>query len=179
MISKIEKEFTFQTAIHFQNKFMINLYEMNLIMSINTVDPEDQNTAIERLSYFIGSALEDSIFVEDKEKEVIETYAKAGIKVITVPEEPYDQIIGLILLNKFNSIMENRIVVTDMILGSKLSNLIKFHLNDETASLEFSGKHWWNESSTNTENKKSKKDKIVKLFDKKNDWEELELTWKK
>jgi hypothetical protein len=102
------------------------------------------------------------------------------MKVCTIPEEPYDQIIGLILMNKCNAIMENKIVMTDIVFGSKLSNLIKFELAAETAQAEFNGNHWWNLPTLCTETKKTKKDKIVNLHDhKSDDWAELELTWSK
>jgi len=178
MSSKIQKEFTFMTAVHFNGKYMVNLYEMNAIMNINTLDSNDQNIAVERITHFIGSVIEDCIFVCDKEKEAIDKYTKAGIKVCTIPEEPYDQIVGLIIMNKCNAIMEDRIIMTDIVFGSKLSNLIKFELSNETAEAEFDGKHWWNIPSMCTQLSKNKKEKIVNLFDHKfEDWAELELTW--
>lgn len=177
MSTIIKKDFTFLAAIHFENKFLTNLYEISATMKIETFDAKQQNIAIERMIYFF-QVLEDCIFIQDSEKEAIEKYTEAGIRVCIVPEEPYDQILGLILLNKCNAIMENRIIVTNFIIGSKLSNLIKFDITDEMASNEFTGKHWWNDSSLNLSNKSKKKDKIVKLSDYKDDWAEVDLTWK-
>jgi len=175
MSTKIIKNFNFQSAIHFQEKFMINLYEMTARMFVETDDVEEQNTAIERMIYFIEGKLENSIFIHDADSAAVEKYSKAGMNVCTLPEEPYDQIIGLCLINKCNAIMEGRIIVEEIEIGSKLSNLIKFTITDEAAALEYPGKHWWNESNLNMQSKK-KKDKIVSLFG--NTWAELELTWK-
>lgn len=178
MTARIHKEFTFLSAIHFENKFMVNLYEMSAFMTINTVDAREQNVAVERISHFIENVLEKCIFVCDREKDAIEKYTKAGMTVCTIPEDPYDQIVGLVLMNKCNAIMEGRVELNDVIFGSKLSNLIKFELNTEMAEDEFAGKHWWNDPTLCLENKKNKKDKIVKLFEEKNDWADLDLTWK-
>lgn len=176
--SKIHKNFTFQAAIHFNNRFLINLYEIDTVMEIFTEDAREQNIAVERITHFLGSVVEDCLFASINEKESIIKYTNAGIKVCTVPEDPYDQIIGLILLNKCNAIMEGKIVMTDMIIGSKLSNLIKFELNHEVAKAEFDGKHWYNDSTLCMMDKFSKKDKIVNLFDHKYEtWEDLDLTW--
>lgn len=168
------------SAVHFNGKYMVNFYEMNAIMEITSLDADDQNIAVERISYFIGHCLEDCIFISDKEKDAIDKYSKAGMKICTLPEEPYDQIVGLVLMNKCNAIMEGRIVMTDIVFGSKLSNLIKFELEHEVAEAEFSGKQWYNQSTMCTQTtKRTKKDKIVNLFDHKaDDWAELELTWK-
>lgn len=175
--ARIQRDFTFQTAIHFEDKFIINLYEMTAQMEVLTDDAEEQNTAIERMLYFLSSQIENSVFVCDDEIDAIEKYRNAGIQTCVIPDEPYDQIVGMILINKCNAIMENRIVVEEIVFGSKLSNLIKFNIEADLAAVEFAGKHWYNNSNLATMDK-SKKDKIVPLFDKGNDWAELELTWK-
>lgn len=178
MSIRIQKDFTFLSSLHFESKFMVNLYEMNAGMIIETFSQEEQHIALERMNYFLTNVLEGCIFVQDKEQEAIEKYSNAGLQICTVPEEPYDQILGLILVNKCNAIMENKVHLSDIIFGSKLSNLIKFDISSEMAINEYPGKHWWNNSSCVTHTKK-KKDKIVKLFDTNNDWEELGLSWPK
>lgn len=176
--SKIQKNFTFQSAIHFEDRFMVNLYEMDAKFEIYTEDTREQNIAIERVTHFLGSVIEDCLFISIEQKDAINKYHAAGIKVCTIPEDPYDQIIGLILLNKCNAIMEGKIVMTEILIGSKLSNLIKFELYHEVATAEFDGKHWYNDGSLVMADKFNKKDKIVNLFDHKCDsWEDLGLTW--
>jgi len=178
MTSRILKDFTFLSAIHFEGKFMVNLYEMSTHMEINTLDAREQNVAVERVSHFLSNVLETCIFVCENEKEAISKYREAGMYVCVIPEEPYDQIIGLILLNKCNAIMEDRVIMTDIVFGSKLSNLIKFELTNDMAAEEFQGKYWYNDPSCCISMKTGKKDKIVKLFDHKDDWVDLNLTWK-
>lgn len=173
---QIEKDFTFLAAIHFTKKFMLNLYELNAKMEVLTENVREQNIAIERMNYFLGTYIEDAIFIQDIEKEAIQNYNTAGIKTCVVPEEPYDQIIGMILINKCNAIMEDRIVINDITFGSKLSALIKFNINGEVAKLEYPETSWYNKSTLSVVDK-GKKDKIVNLFDK-NTWAELGLTWK-
>jgi hypothetical protein len=177
--SRIQKSFTFQTAIHFNGKFMVNLYEMDAIMEIYTEDAREQNIAVERITHFLGSSVEDCLFISIAEKDAINKYSAAGIKVCVIPEEPYDQIIGLVLMNKCNAIMEEKIVMSEILIGSKLSNLIKFELTHEMGKVEYPGKHWYNDPTLRMTDKFTKKDKIVNLVDYKcEDWEELDLTWK-
>lgn len=176
MNTRVSKDYTFLSSIHFDNRFMVNLYEMNISMVIQTFDMLEQNIAIERVNYFISTILEESIFINNKEVEFIEKYNNAGLRCCLIPEDPFDQIIGLILMNKCNAIMEDRIHITDMIFGSKLSNLIKFELTSEMAINEYPGKYWWNDNTMSTASKPKKKDKIINLFDNKdNDWANLEL----
>jgi len=173
---QIQKDFTFMTAIHFESKYMVNLYELSAKMEVCTEDVREQNIAIERMNYFLTGQIEDVIFVQDTEKEAIQNYTNAGIKVCVIPEEPYDQIIGMLLINKCNAIMEGRIIITEITFGSKLSNLIKFNIQGDIAKLEYPEDSWYNKNTLALADK-NKKDKIVTLFDK-NNWAELELTWK-
>lgn len=176
MNAEIEKDFTFLTSIHFENKFLVNLYEMKAYMQILTENPIEQNIAIERLNYFLGDYIDSAVLVKETEEDAISKYRAAGLKICTTPEEPFDQIVGMILINKCNAIMEGRILMSDITFGSKLSNLIKFNIDHETAAVEFAGKHWYNKHTLSLHNK-TKKDKIVNLFEQ-NDWKDVGLTWK-
>ena len=174
--AEIEKDFTFLTSIHFEDKFFVNLYEMKAYMQILTENAIEQNIAIERLNYFLGEYIDSAVLVKESEEDAINKYRAAGLKICTTPEEPFDQIVGMILINKCNAIMEGRIVMSDITFGSKLSNLIKFNIDHETAAAEFAGKYWYNKPTLSLHNK-TKKDKIVNLFEQ-NDWKDVGLTWK-
>lgn len=172
---RIEKSFVFQAAIHFEGTFMVNTYDMNLLMTVLTEDQWEQKIAIERINFYILENLEHNIFVHNKDKKAIDKYRKAGLKVIELPEEPFDQIIGIVLMLKFDAIMEGRVAVDEIVFGSKLTSNIKFHTLFEEAEATYAGNNWWNNNScviTTT-----KKDKVVKLFDT-NDWKDVGLTWK-
>ena len=176
-MSLVEKDFVFESAIHFEEKFMINFYELTLYMEVITDNMYEQNIAIERVNHFLNNVIDSAIFVNQNDKKSIQKYEQADLRVVTIPEDPFDQIIGLILILKLNAIMENKVVINEIRFQSKLTAGIKFHtLAEETE--EFRGKHWWTDTSPNfKEISKSKKDKVVKLFE--NDtWAELGLSWK-
>jgi hypothetical protein len=173
MTAKIEKEFEFLSAIHFEGNFLINNYSLTLFMTVETERQYEQLIAIERANYFLNSYVDSAIFVQDTEKKAIEKYEKAGMNVLVIPEEPYDQIIGLVLLSKINAIMEDRLIITGITFTSKLASEIKFHTPIEEIE-EFAGNYWWNDPTLRTKNI-DKKDKVVKLHD--NNWAELGLTW--
>ena len=148
-------------------------------MEVETESIREQNVAMERIKYFLNECLENSIFVQDSEHKVIEKYNTCGFKVCTVPEEPYDQIITLLLLVKLNSITEGRLVITDMTLGSRISDDVKFICDIESPLGPLEEQGWWSDNGTSISNpikKSAKKDKIVKLF--KTDWAEYNLIWK-
>jgi len=147
-------------------------------MVVETEQVREQNIAMERLHYFINEVLDNSIFFDLNDKK-IEAFKNLNLKICSLPEEPFDQIIGIILLMKFNSILENKLVVTDLFIESKLGDYVKFHIVQEIAESFFTGNNWWNNASANISNNEKnsgKKTKIVKLFD--DDWLGLGLSWK-
>lgn len=176
MIARIEKEFMFDCAVHFENNFLINNFYANLYMSVYTDDGYEQNVAIERVNYFLSNVVEHSLFIDQKDKDAIAKYEKAGINVLTLPEEPYDQIIACILMLKLNSIMEGKLHISEIVFGSKLTTGIKFSIFDDEAGQFAETDDWWNDITTSTKHKKQKKkEKVVKLFD--DEWKELGLVW--
>lgn len=175
MSSRIVKDIAFISAVHFENQFMINLYECDLAMLVHTDDHREQRIAIERLSHFVTNHLQNSLIISSEEKEMIVKYENAGLRLCVVPEEPYDQILGLILMNKFNAIMEGRIEIIDMTFGSKLSDYIKFDISKEEAESMYPNKAWYNDNTVAIKDTK-KKEKVVKLFAP-NEWEDNNLSW--
>ena len=181
MTTRIEREFSFQAGVYFQEEFLMNLYTLNLYMEVETESIREQNVAMERIKYFLNECVENSIFVQDTEQKIIEKYNSCGFKVCTVPEEPYDQIITLLLLTKLNSITEGRLVITDITLGSRMSDDVKFTCDIESPLGPLETHGWWMDNSTSiSDTKKSvKKDKIVKLIKvPSTDWAEFNLVWK-
>lgn len=176
MTTEIQKEFTYNAGVYFNNTLVINNFVINLHMDVETDNVREQNVAMERLGYFIDEVLDSTFFVERTQTEVIEKYINAGLKVALLPEEPYDQIFGMILLLKLNAIMEKRLIINDLTIFSKLSDGVKFNVSLEMAEAIFSGNHWWNNMSCNVVHQEEKSKKIVQLFS--DEWTKIGLSWK-
>lgn len=179
MNTRIEKDLFFQCGIHFKNEFHINTYDMALSILIETESAYDQNIALERLTYYVTNVLQSSIFIDAFLTEQINLYKSANIRVCELPEEPYDQIIGMIMLQKLNAIMEGRMKITDMVFGSSLSEGVRYSIVSEIAESTFTGKHWWNRTNiclSDNDKKCPKNDNVVKLFSD-TKWSDIDLQW--
>lgn len=181
MTTKIKRAFEFQAGVHFDGKLIMNRYQVMTTMLVNTDSIREQNVAMDRLKYLFGEMLMNVVFVHSEEKKVIEKYEAANIKVCVLPEEPYDQIITLVLLVKMNAIAESRLSITEITLRSDLSDGVMFVYEDSILDVEhpFHTSGWWSDNTTNVTNtiKSNKKEKIVKLV-KTCDWHSLNLEWK-
>jgi hypothetical protein len=178
--TKVERDFAFQAGVYFEGEFLMTIYELSLKMEVDTASIKEQNIAMDRIHYFLHECLGNSIFVQDTENKAIEKYMQADIKVCTLPDEPYDQIITILLLLKLNAITENKLHITDISLMSGLSDDVKFVYDIETvANHPFGNKGWWTDSSAAITDitKSNKKDKIVRLVKQHSDWDSVGLEW--
>ena len=179
MSSRVTRNFQFQSAVYFSGDFFVNSYDIDIQFTVETESIREQNIALERIKYFIHRCLEHSIFIYEQEHSVIEKYLDADLKICTLPEEPYDQIIGIMLLNKLNAITEGRLVATEVITSSRMSDGVKcVHEIDESVG-PFKFPNWWNENNTKIAQyfPKGKNKKVVKLVKFTPEWDELGLTW--
>jgi len=177
--TRIEKDAYFQVAIHFRGNFYVNTYEATMSMLIETGTTREMTIALERMNHFLSFVLQHSVLINSEDTVSIQNYKKAGLKICELPEEPLDQVVGMILMQKLNAIMEDRLIITDITIGSTLSEGVRYNLVSEVAENILNGDYWWNKSclSISNEGCEDNQDNIVKLFDD-NEWAEIGLTWK-
>jgi hypothetical protein len=174
---RISKSFTVATGLHLEGKFLVNVYDFDISMLVYTDNMYEQNVAIERMNYFIEHCLEDTVIVNSECVDAIKKYQEAGIKICMTPEEPYDQIVAMVVLQKLNAIMEGRIRVTDIDFGSAITSGVRFQLVSEMAEAMVSVKGWWTKTDMSIMDVIRTKDNIVKLCDPKA-WDNIGLSWK-
>lgn len=182
MQHRIKQHFAFQAAVYVEETFLMNIYEITLKMHVVTGDSKEQNIAMSRINYMIEDCFQNCVFVHQTETAVIEKYIAANLKVSTTPDEPYDQLLAILLLTKLNIITEGRLLITDITLSSGLSDGIEFLYSPalEHTPLTTGISNWWNELNTKIVDfpkRETKKEKIVKLVKKTNDWAHLNLEW--
>lgn len=176
--TRIEKDFYFQAGLKFNGRFYVNAYDINLSMLIETESMHEQNVAMDRISYFIKEIMQDCVMVDFSDTDSVSKYTDAGMRVCELPDEPWDQIVAMVLILKLNTILEGRLKITDMVFGSTMSEGVRYNIVYEVAENAFSGLHWWNKADTSIKcNTRDKTEKVIKLF---NDceWQELGLSWK-
>ena len=180
MTARISKSFVFQAGVYFNDTFVMNVYDIDMSFNIQTENIREQNVALERVKFFIKENLESAIFIDEENKAAISSFAEAGIKICELPEEPYDQIIGIMLLCKLNAIMEDRMELSDISVTSWMSDgVVCSHSIDESMG-PFVNSGWWNENTPRAYISKSsisKSKKLVKLVKSLYSWDELYLGW--
>ena len=143
---RLKYSMDWRAGIWFEDQLQMNNYSATLSLITRTANQEYQIVAISRLKWFVYRILESTVFVNYRNQDQIRALSQAGIRVTTLPDEPIDQIIGLMLYSKFNAIMEQHIQVTEIDIVSDLGDNVHYlHSDQETTFFDF-GTGWWTES---------------------------------
>lgn len=174
---RLQYNIEFPGAIHIDDALQLNHYEINLNLETQSTDRSAINIAMDRLKCFINLELSSAVFVNQKETDLCEILQMVGANVVTLPDEPVDQIVGLMLFCKLNAIMEGVMAVTALDICSGLGDNVWYEHCEEDAIGPFSAPGWWHGPGTNHNNLTVNEitDKVLKVVP--NPWAEYGLLW--
>jgi hypothetical protein len=177
---RLQCDLEFLAGIYYDDQLQMNQYDICLSLVTKTRDPVSTNIAMDRLKAFIYGELESTVFINQDQRERAELMQVMGINITTLPEEPVDQIIGMMLYYKLNAIMEDRMTVTQLDISSKIGDSIWYQHDEEDVAGPFAAEGWWHANTvqhntvevdpdeTNTAN-------VVKVVP--SGWTEYGLVW--
>jgi len=143
---RLNVDLNFTAGVWYDNQFYMNQYLVNCNLITNTLEAEDVTIAVDRLRWFSANVLQNSIFIQNKETEKQQQYWGAQMNLIILPEQPTDQIIGMMLYSKLNAIAEKKVIVADIQVTSMLSDGMRYIFDDTDDYGVFTEDGWWNES---------------------------------
>lgn len=166
-----------RAGIWFENRLQMNNYSIKLDLLTNSSDQDYHIVALERLKHFVYYELDSTVFVKQDQTTAIQNLLTAGINVTTTPEDPIDQIIGLVLFSKLNAIMEDHIIVKALDIASDLGDRIHYLHSDQEKTFVNFGTGWWDDATPwHGSNKKPRNKNIVKI-QRTPTWEDFDLDW--
>lgn len=173
---RLHYETGFLAGVYFDDRLQLNSYQVGLHLVTRSVDPADSNVALERVKTFVNG-LNSTVFINSCWLLHEEMMSEMGIDITTLPEEPVDQIVGMMLYYKLNAIMEGRMEITQLELSSVLGDDICYLHDDEDPAGPFAQDGWWNDSSARRRGKTAtdSETNVVKITHK--NWREFGLDW--
>lgn len=175
----VKRQFSFQALIYFNENILINSYQLNLELSINTECIHEQTVALERLKYFVHDTVQNSLFINESSIDAIMKASSFGLKLCILPEEPYDQILSLMFFKKLNAILENKVIVNTVELSSFLGDDVKFICDNHDNLGPFDEQGWWCDSDAKLSYPvfTNKKEKVIRIIKYPTDWGNVNLSW--
>lgn len=168
----------FIAGVWWDGRLVMSTYTATFKMITATDSPVDTNTALDRLKYMVEEYLVDAVFIKDTDTEQIKRLQAAGIKTIAMPEEPVDQIIGMMLYSKINAVMDGRILLRSVMLSSTAGDdvIYEHDLSESTAPFDEPG--WWMQPTPTCEPEtKHSVESNLFVLSSANQWRDLGLEW--
>jgi hypothetical protein len=174
---RLEYTMPFTAGVYWEGQMLMNRYLVGLYMITNSSDAAVQNIAYERLKYFVYNEMNSTVFVHSEHQDQCRALIAAGLKITTLPAEPVDQLIGIMLYSKLNAVMEDHIVISEVEISSDLGeNMVYLHSADESLG-PYEGPGWWHEADLiHCDLGLFDSDKIVAMHQA-GAWRELDLAW--
>lgn len=166
-------------GVWWDDHLIMSNYTVTFKLLTVTPDVRDSNIALDRLRYLFEEVLTDAVFINQTETDQIKKLKAAGIEVIAMPEEPVDQIVGMMLYSKVNAIMEGRMIVRSVLISSNVGDEVIYEHDQSEALAPFDQSGWWADSTptcTAADTGKKNKDKVFVIANTK-PWRELGLDW--
>ena len=176
---RLEYDMSWSAAIWFEGRLQINDYTAELSIYTNTTDQDDHVTSLARLNHFVYNELSNTVFIKQDNQEQMQALTTAGINITPLPEEPIDQVIGIMLYCKLNAILEQRMIVTDITIQSNLGDNVRYLHGDQESLGPCEEPGWWFDSGPIHNNFKpttGNKKQVVKL-NRTPTWRDLDLEW--
>ena len=173
---RLKKTFGWYSGAIHDGRFMINHYTAELDLLTITDDPIQQNRAYERMKFWFEEVMDGGIFVNEKQQNIAQ-WQDTGARIISFPNDPVDQIIGIMLCLKLNAIMEDRLVVTDVEIWSRAGDSMSYLHNWKESTGPLCQEGWWTDSRPVwNPNRINTAEKVVNL-DRSPEWKFHDLDW--
>jgi hypothetical protein len=145
---RLQYDLEMLAGIWYEEQLQLNVYNVSLNLLTLSRDQKYINVAMERLRCFVHSELANAVYINSKYNEQATLFAMMGINIVTLPEEPVDQIIGMMLYCKLNAIMENVMQITQINIASTLGDDVWYMHDEEDALGPFAADNWWHQANT-------------------------------
>lgn len=174
---RLQYDIEFLAGVYFNDTLQMNKYDACISLTTATKDVASTNIAMERLKAFVFDELASTVFINQNNMERAEFLQMIGVNVTTLPEEPVDQIIGMMLYYKLNAVMEGRMVITSLDISSSLGDGVWYQHDEDDLAGPFAKDGWWHQSSTQHETIEPREiaDNVVKVIS--TGWHEMGLDW--
>lgn len=174
---RLKKTYQWYSGVVWKDQFLINSYTASMDLVTKTMDPECQDLAYQRMNYWIYDVMQDAVII-DQANTVLGAYQATGQRLIVLPDEPVDQLIGMMLYCKLNAVMESHMLITDVSISSRAGDEMAYlHCDDESLG-PFAEPGWWTDAGPKWSDIKGRRGKNnVIAMNRVPEWKDLGLEW--
>jgi hypothetical protein len=174
---RLKYDMPFTAGVYYDGTLRMNNYSLRLWMTTNSENPADQNVSFERIKYFVYTQIDSTIFVNSKLEDECQRFAQAGLNITTMPGDPVDQLVGIMLYYKLNAITENRMNIVETELSSTYGENMAYLHSEFENTLGYEQPDWWTTADlTHSDFEPVDSDKVVSI-PQSTAWRDIDLAW--
>ena len=174
---RLKYDLHFNAGVYYNSNTILNNYSLRLWMITNTELAEDQNTAFERMKYFVYNHVDNTMFIDRAKQEQCAKFLQAGLSITTMPGDPVDQLIGIMLYHKLNAIMEQRMTIVETELSSAQGQAMTYLHSEGENTLGVEAPAWWHSADlAHSDFALPESEKVVSMQTTMA-WRDLDLAW--
>jgi hypothetical protein len=174
---RLKYDLHFNAGVYYNSNTILNNYSLRLWMITNTELAEDQNTAFERMKYFVYNHVDNTMFIDRAEQAQCAKFLQAGLSITTMPGDPVDQLIGIMLYHKLNAVMEQRMTIVETELSSSQGQAMTYLHSEGENTLGVEPPSWWQSADlSHSDFALPESEKIVSMQTT-TAWRDLDLAW--
>jgi hypothetical protein len=174
---KLRYSIGFPAAVWFDQALLVVNYSLTINLLTQSLDPTEQNIALDRIKHFIFNEMHSTVFVNQADEEQAEAFYSLGLNVTTLPQEPVDQIVGIALYYKLNAIMQGRMKITELVFCSDAGDNVEYSHSENDALNIFPAQGWWLSAGLDHCDLTPDDDEEQEELSVDEQWQELELSW--
>ena len=174
---RLLKTWQWQSGIVYKDAFYINTYTARIRMHTTSMYDSDHDIAYGRMDYWFEEVMQDSVMIS-ADSPAAKAYAATGQRLLVFPDDPVDQLVGIMLCLKLNAITEGRLIISDVDISSVHGADMTYQHNQGEAVGPMAAAGWWQDARPiwNHAASSTKGSKVVSL-NRAADWNSLELDW--
>jgi hypothetical protein len=173
---RLKKTFDWYSGVVYRDQFIVNHFSAVLDLQTISDDPEQQNIAYDRTKYWFHEIMEDAVLIREDHPNLAH-WQDTGARIVPLPDEPVDQLVGIMLCFKLNAIMEDRLIVTDVEISSRAGDSMSYLHNWKENPGPLGTDGWWQDSRpTWNQSRTDTRSKVVNL-DRVPEWKLYDLDW--
>ena len=174
---RLKYDLHFNAGVYYNSNTILNNYSLRLWMITNTELAADQNTAFERMKYFVYNHVDNTMFIDRAEQEQCAKFLQAGLSITTMPGDPVDQLIGIMLYHKLNAIMEQRMTIVETELSSSQGQAMTYLHSEGENTLGVEPPGWWLSADLSHSDFALPESEKVVSMQTTTAWRDLDLAW--
>lgn len=157
---------------------MITVYDAVVGMTSISDDIGEINIAYQRMKFWFYDIMKNSV-ITHQDYANLDAWRATGARCLVLPEEPVDQLMGIMLYRKLDAMVQGRLDITDVGISSTLDEEIIYHHDSDEDQGCMAQDGWWSDARptwTHEKRRGARGAKVINLT-REPEWKDHGLDW--